>query len=164
MHKFYQSLILWRFQTLSRLSLGKNRVKMSSPFPITVISILFPSRRTNSPGKELCYLSVRRKNRPSAIFPSDGRIDSTLKQTILWFKFITSYHLLTNVIPSGEWKTITARGPKFLEHLPAFINVFGENVEKWLDCKNDPLAICSCFSMETTFEYFFEANFLFSLD
>ena len=82
MHKFYQSLILWRVQTLSRLSLGKNRVKMSSPFPITVISILFPSRRTNSPGKELCYLSVGRKNRPSAIFPSDGRIDSTLKKTI----------------------------------------------------------------------------------
>ena len=79
MHKFYQSLILWRVQTLSRLSLGKNRVKMSSPFPITVISILYPSRRTNSPGKELCYLSVGRKNRPSAIFPSDGRIDSTLK-------------------------------------------------------------------------------------
>ncbi len=77
MHKFYQSLILSRVQTSSRLSLGKNRLKMSSPIPITGISILFPSRRANSPGKELCYLSVGQKNRPSAIFPSDGRIDST---------------------------------------------------------------------------------------
>ena len=90
MHKFYQSLILWRVQTLSRLSLGKNRVKMSSPFPITVISILYPSRRTNCPGKELCYLSVGRKNRPSAIFPSDGRIDSTLNY-LNTFSFLISF-------------------------------------------------------------------------
>ncbi len=83
MHKFYQSLILSRVQSSSKLSLGKNRVKMSSLFPITGISnILFPSRRTNSPGKESCYLSVGRKNRPSAIFLSDGRIDSTLTKII----------------------------------------------------------------------------------
>ena len=56
---------------------------MSPPFPITVISLLFPLRRTNSPGKELCYLSFGRKNRPSAIFPSDGRIDSTINCKIV---------------------------------------------------------------------------------
>jgi len=37
----------------------------------------FSSRRTNSPGKEWHYSSVGRKNSPGAIFPSDGRIDST---------------------------------------------------------------------------------------
>jgi hypothetical protein len=39
------------------------------------------SRRTNSPGKEWHYSSVGRKNSPGAIFPSDGRIDSTGRQT-----------------------------------------------------------------------------------
>jgi hypothetical protein len=42
----------------------------------------FPSRRTNSPGKEWNYSSVGRKNSPGAIFPSDGRIDFTIKKCV----------------------------------------------------------------------------------
>ena len=49
----------------------------------------FPSRRTNSPGKEWHYSSVRRKNSPGAIFPSGGRIDFTFKKLLL--------------LPTGFW-------------------------------------------------------------
>jgi hypothetical protein len=50
----------------------------------------FPSRRTNSPGKEWNYSSVGRKNSPGAIFPSDGRIDFTILETSfkeIYFKY-----------------------------------------------------------------------------
>ena len=53
------------------------RWKWIPPF-LLQLYMYFPSRRTNSPTNKLRYLSVGRKNRPGAIFPSDGRIDSTL--------------------------------------------------------------------------------------
>jgi hypothetical protein len=74
-HKCHVSYYYWGFA----LAWATVRWKWIPPLLLQLYTY-FPSWRTNSPKNKLHYFSVGPKNRPSAIFPSDGRIDFTIRK------------------------------------------------------------------------------------
>ena len=99
----------------------------------------FSSRRTNSPGKEWHYSSVGRKNSPGAIFPSDGRIDSTL---IIFLKYI---HLYLKYILKHRFAK--DQQIKMINLIPPFTRTFLPNFELTVDWGEEVDDLFAVFSL-----------------